>query len=59
LGEVTALTGAGAAGLLEIKTPDGSELLIPFAAALCVDIDIAAHRILVDLPEGLKELNRK
>ena len=54
LGKVTAWQDGGGAGLLEV---DGS-LLIPFARAICVGIDVAARRILVDLPEGLKELNR-
>jgi len=59
LGEVAGLLESGGPGLLEVKTPDGGELLIPFARAICVEIDIAARRILADLPEGLKELNRK
>jgi len=37
---------------------DGGELLIPFARAICVEIDVAARRIVVDLPAGLKDLNR-
>ena len=59
LGEVTALRESGGPGHLEIKTPDGAELLVPFARSICVKIDIAARRIEVDLPEGLKELNRQ
>ena len=43
--------GVGSAG-------GGWRLLIPFARAICVEIDPAARRIAVDLPEGLKELNR-
>lgn len=59
LGEVRALRDSGTSGLLEVQTPEGGELLIPFARAICVQIDTAARRILVDLPEGLKELNRR
>jgi 16S rRNA processing protein RimM len=59
LGAVTRLQESGGPGLLEVKTPDGGELLIPFARSICVEIDVAARRILVELPEGLKELNRK
>lgn len=33
------------------------ELLIPLAAEICTRIDIAARRIEVRLPEGLRELN--
>ena len=35
----------------------GKDLLIPCAVD-CVGIDIAARRIEVELPEGLKDLNR-
>ena len=44
----------GGAGLLEV----GEGLLIPFARSICVSIDTAAKRIEVELPEGLKDLNR-
>jgi 16S rRNA processing protein RimM len=54
LGRVSAWQDAGGAGLLEL---DGG-LLIPFAHAICVEIDLAARRIGVDLPEGLKGVNR-
>jgi 16S rRNA processing protein RimM len=42
--------------LLVVGTPAG-ETLIPLAAAICTRIDLAAHRIDVRLPEGLRELN--
>ena len=44
----------GGAGLLVVD----SNLLIPFARSICVEIDPAAKRIAVELPEGLKDLNR-
>ena len=53
LGRVTGWEEGGGAGLLEI-----GELLIPFVRAICVEIDPAGRRITVELPEGLKELNR-
>lgn len=59
LGKVAGWQQSGGPGLLEVRTPDGAELLIPFARAVCVEIDVAARRILVDLPKGLKELNRE
>lgn len=34
-------------------------LEIPFARSICVGIDLACRKILVALPEGLKDLNRK
>jgi 16S rRNA processing protein RimM len=52
LGKVTSWEEGGGSGLLAV-----GELLIPFARAICVEIDPAARRITVALPEGLKELN--
>ena len=54
LGRVIGMAGWRRLGLLEV---DGG-LLIPFARAICVDIEPAARRIAVELPEGLKELNQ-
>ena len=42
--------------LLSVETPDG-ELLIPLAEEICRRIDVAARRIEVALPEGLREVN--
>jgi 16S rRNA processing protein RimM len=44
--------------LLEVDSP-GGELLIPLAQEICVQIDTAARRIEVVLPEGLRDLNRE
>jgi 16S rRNA processing protein RimM len=54
LGRVSDWQDSGGAGLLVVE----GNLLIPFARAICVEIDPAARRIAVDLPEGLKDLNR-
>jgi 16S rRNA processing protein RimM len=53
-------TGEGVSGapLLAVDTSQG-ELLIPLAEDICTRIDIAARRIDVVLPEGLRELNRE
>ncbi len=53
LGRVTAWDDYGGAGLLIVN----GKLMIPFARSICVEIDPAARRIAVDLPEGLKDLN--
>jgi 16S rRNA processing protein RimM len=53
LGRVTGWEEGGGAGLLLVD----SHWVIPFARSICVEIDPAAHRIVVDLPEGLKDLN--
>jgi len=50
--------GEGMAGtpLLQVQTGT-SELLVPLAEDICRRIDVAARRIDVTLPEGLRELN--
>ncbi|MBS1857306.1 MAG: 16S rRNA processing protein RimM [Acidobacteria bacterium] len=57
LGHVTGWDDGGGSGLLVVGSGD-SALLIPFARRICVEIDPAAKRIAVELPEGLKDLNR-
>jgi len=42
--------------LLVVATPKG-ELLIPLAEEICRRVDVAARRIEVVLPDGLRELN--
>jgi len=54
LGSVSGWEDGGGAGLLVVE----GGLLIPFARSICVEIDPAAKRIAVELPEGLKDLNR-
>jgi 16S rRNA processing protein RimM len=54
LGQVSGWEAGGGAGLLVVSTG----LLIPFVRAICVEIDPAAKRIVVELPEGLMDLNR-
>ena len=55
LGRVSDWQDSGGPGLLVVE----GELLIPFARAICVEIDPAARRIEVELPEGLRDLNRQ
>ena len=59
LGGVAGFEDSGGPGLLVVEghEPDNG-ILIPFARSICVDIDVKARRILVNLPEGLKGLNR-
>jgi 16S rRNA processing protein RimM len=54
LGRVEDFQDAGS-GLLVVE----GGWLLPFARSFCKEIDIAAKRIVVDLPEGLKDINRK
>lgn len=50
--------GEGLAGtpLLQLETPRG-EMLVPLAEDICTQIDVAARRIEVRLPEGLHDIN--
>lgn len=54
LGSVTGWDDGGGSGLLVVN----GDVLIPFARAICKQIDPVARRIAVELPEGLKDLNR-
>ncbi len=59
LGTVEQMLEFGGPPLLDVRPPGGSgEILIPLAKAICVEIDPGNRRIVVDLPEGLKDLNR-
>jgi 16S rRNA processing protein RimM len=46
------------ASLLEVQTPEGDELLIPFVKAFLVSLDLAERKIIFTLPLGLLEVNR-
>jgi 16S rRNA processing protein RimM len=58
IGTVAQVLEVGAAPLLEVKGQDGGEILVPLAKSICVEIDVKGRRIVAELPEGLKELNR-
>lgn len=49
---------AGAAGSLLAIDGARGEVLIPFAAEICREVDIAARRITIEPPAGLLELNQ-
>jgi len=59
VGHVASWQDSGGPGLLDVRGPDNEEILIPFATSICKEIDVKARRIVVNLPEGLKDLNRK
>lgn len=52
LGRVRAVQNHGAGDILEVAGPSG-EVLIPFTLAAVPTVDLAAGRIIADLPEGL------
>ena len=56
VGTVVRVDGGAAGSLLAVEGVNG-EVLIPFAAAICVEIDVEGRRIQVAPPEGLLELN--
>ncbi len=45
------------ADLLVVRTPAGQELLVPFARAYLVGVDVTAKRVRMRLPGGLAEIN--
>jgi len=57
LGTVAGWQETGGPLLVEVRTPQGKELLIPFAKAIFTKIDAGQRRIEVNLPDGLLELN--
>jgi 16S rRNA processing protein RimM len=57
IGHVERLIETGAAPLLVVIGDDGAEHLIPFAASICPDVDVAAKLIVIDPLDGLLDLN--
>ncbi len=59
-GKLGVVRGVQMAGtpVLEVDTPQG-EVLIPMATEICTRIDLAARRIEVVMPEGLRDLNKR
>jgi 16S rRNA processing protein RimM len=58
VGRVTAVEGTMEMSRLVVDGERG-EVQIPLVAEICVSIDVAAHRIVVDPPAGLIELNER
>jgi len=56
LGTVAGVEESGGPLLLRVALTDEREVLIPFAKSICKEIDVAARRIQVELPEGLLDL---
>ena len=57
LGTVTEVEPTGGVELLHVRRPDGRELLIPLAEAICTRIDPENKVIVVEPPEALLDLN--
>ena len=58
IGEVIRVDGGAGGSVLVVNGARG-EVLVPFAQHICVEVDIASRRIVIDPPDGLLELNEK
>jgi 16S rRNA processing protein RimM len=56
IGSVADVQSTGSSVLLVVDS-EGKEVLIPFHAEICTEVDLAKREIRVELPEGLLELN--
>jgi 16S rRNA processing protein RimM len=56
VGRVAGVQNYGAAPLLSVRDEEQREYLIPLTLSICVEIDVAHKRIVIDPPEGLLEL---
>ena len=57
IGEVERVDFGSGTPVLAVAGP-GGEVLVPLAADICREIDVAAKRIVIEPPEGLLELNQ-
>jgi ribosomal 30S subunit maturation factor RimM len=55
-GVVRGVEDYGGTPLLKVEAVDGREILVPFARAICREIDVAGKVIRVQLPAGLLDL---
>lgn len=58
VGTVHAVEGESGGQRLVVRGEAG-EVLVPLAEPICVQIDVAARRIVIDPPDGLLELNAR
>ena len=58
LGTITDVLDMGGPEILKVEADDKEETLIPFAHAYLKKIDLEQRRIDVELPEGLRDINR-
>lgn len=58
VGVVRDVLSIGPSTLLSVESEAGSgEILIPLSEQICVTIDKAGHKIVIDPPDGLLDLN--
>lgn len=58
LGTVTQVIEMPVQNLLDVQRPDGETFLVPFTRHLVTAIDLDAGILMVDLPDGLTDINR-
>ena len=51
LGEVVAIHNFGAGDIIEIAPPTGATIMLPFSNAVVPTVDLAAGRVVIELPE--------
>lgn len=56
VGVVTDVLHPPGSDLLAVRRPDGTEVLVPFVRSIVPTVDLAARRIVVELPDGLLDL---
>lgn len=56
LGTVSEVLHPPGGDLLVVVRTDGTEVLVPFVAAIVPEVDVSAGRLVVDPPEGLLDL---
>ena len=57
IGKVQSVLKTGGTEILLIDADDGSEVMVPLAKSIVVEIDVTNKKILIDPPEGLIELS--
>lgn len=56
LGTVKNIMRTGSSDILEVKTPGGDEILVPFLKSVILSVSLKENVINVSLPEGLLDL---
>jgi 16S rRNA processing protein RimM len=54
LGRVTAIHNFGAGDIIEIAPPHGAPMLLPFTNAVVPTVDLAAGRVVIELPAEIE-----
>ena len=57
LGEVEDVLETGGTDLLVVRDPSGAEILVPLASGIVLEVDPSRGIAVVELPEGLRDLN--